>query len=70
MIWTFSPSNTPPPGMGPLWLTPKSIRLISPVAVNPARVPTAGPGAKGSAPKPLISSFSGTGRVVPAVGAH
>ena len=38
---TFSLTATPPgtPGIGPLKLTPKSVRLISVVAEKPTRVP-------------------------------
>ncbi len=46
------------PGITPLKFTPKSLRLISPLAEKPARVPP-----KGSGPKPLSSSLRVTGRV-------
>jgi len=36
---TLSATTTPPVSIAALQLTPKSCRLISPVAVNPARVP-------------------------------
>ena len=36
---TLSLTTTPPPSMAAFQLTPKSLRLISAVAVKPARVP-------------------------------
>jgi hypothetical protein len=36
-IWMRSPMTTPPPSMGMLKAMPKSLRLISVVAENPAR---------------------------------
>jgi len=38
----LSPTTTPPPSMGMLVVMPKSWRLISVVAENPARVPPKG----------------------------
>ena len=55
----LSLTTTPPVSIGALKFTPKSRRLISAVAVKPARVPP-----KGSGPKPLNYSLSGTSLVL------
>jgi hypothetical protein len=39
LTWTLSPTTTPPPSMGRLMLTPKSLRLMSVVADQPTRYP-------------------------------
>src|SRR6202790_341663 len=53
---TRSPTTTPPASRTALKSTPKSLRLSSPIAVNPARVPP-----KGSGPKPPSMSRSEVG---------
>jgi hypothetical protein len=37
--WIFSPTTTPPVGSAMLAVMPQSVRLISPMADRPARVP-------------------------------
>ncbi len=37
--WIFSPTTTPPVGSAMLAVMPQSVRLISPMADSPARVP-------------------------------
>jgi hypothetical protein len=54
----LSLTTTPPVSIGALKFTSKSRRLISVVAVKPAREPP-----YGSGPKPLIYTVSGTALV-------
>ena len=58
VIFTWSPTTTPPASMAPFQFTPKSLRLIFVVAVKPARSPP-----QGSLARPSNSTSRTTGFV-------